>query len=97
VPTWSATARFYRDLATLSAGEKAAFRLAIEKMVDDIKNDRPLRKGLRIKGVQAADGIFELTWAADGRATFEYGPEIRQGERHDIWRRIGHHDIFGAP
>lgn len=32
-----------------------------------------------------------MTWAADGRATFEYGQEIRPGEPHIIWRRIGTH------
>jgi hypothetical protein len=38
-----------------------------------------------------------MTWAADGRATFEYGQEIRPGEPHIIWRRIGTHDIFRQP
>lgn len=31
-------------------------------------------------------GIFELTWAKDGRATFEYGEPIREGEP----------DVFGG-
>ena len=95
--TWGASARFYKDLTALSAEERAAFRLAVEKMVDDMKNEGPFRKGLRVKGVKAATGIFELTWAHDGRATFEYGSEVRQGESHIVWRRIGHHDIFGSP
>jgi hypothetical protein len=38
-----------------------------------------------------------MTWAADGRATFEYGQEVRPGEAHIIWRRIGTHDIFRRP
>jgi hypothetical protein len=38
-----------------------------------------------------------MTWAADGRATFEYGQEIRPGEPHIIWRRIGTHDVFRQP
>jgi hypothetical protein len=38
-----------------------------------------------------------MTWAADGRATFEYGQEMRRGDPHIIWRRIGTHDIFGQP
>jgi hypothetical protein len=37
-----------------------------------------------------------MTWAADGRATFEYGEEIR-GEPHNSWRRIGIHDVFRRP
>ena len=97
MPTWSATARFYKDMAALSASERAAFRLAVERMIDDMKNGGPFRKGLRMKGVQGANGIFELSCANDGRATFEYGSEHRKGESHVVWRRIGRHEIFGAP
>jgi hypothetical protein len=38
-----------------------------------------------------------MTWEDDGRATFQYGSEIRRGEPHIIWRRCGSHNIFGAP
>ncbi|MGI8596480.1 MAG: hypothetical protein ACR2LY_04255 [Thermoleophilaceae bacterium] len=53
--------------------------------------------GLRVKGVQGHPRVFELTFAPDGRATFEYGPEQRPGEAHIVWRRIGDHSIFRAP
>jgi hypothetical protein len=36
------------------------------------------------------------TWAAEGRATFEYADEVH-GEPHIVWRRIGTHDIFRRP
>ncbi len=55
------------------------------------------RRGLRVKAVQGAAGIFEMTWAPDGRATFQYGEERRPGDRHVIWRRIGTHDVFVQP
>jgi hypothetical protein len=42
-------------------------------------------------------GVWEISWAADGRATFNYGDEVIPGERHIIWRRIGTHDIFDNP
>jgi hypothetical protein len=50
-----------------------------------------------VKGVQGAAGIFELTWAsaADGRATFEYGNSIHEGEAHIISRRVGTHAVIG--
>jgi hypothetical protein len=48
-----------------------------------------------VKGVQGAPGVFEMSWANGGRATFEYGREIRAGEPHIIWRRVGTHSIFG--
>ena len=52
---------------------------------------------LRLKRVQGHPGVWEITWAPDGRATFEYGPEVVPGEPHIIWRRIGAHDIFQDP
>jgi hypothetical protein len=48
---------------------------------------------LRIKRVQGIDGVWEITFAADGRATFEYGDEVIEGMPHVIWRRIGSHDV----
>jgi len=41
--------------------------------------------------------VWELTFAPDGRATFEYGDEVRPGDAHVIWRRIGDHSIFADP
>ena len=38
-----------------------------------------------------------MSWAPDGRATFEYGDEVRTGEQHIIWRRIGTHSVFRRP
>jgi hypothetical protein len=36
--------------------------------------------GLRVKGVQGAEGVFEMTWADDGRATFEHGSAVHVEE-----------------
>ena len=47
--------------------------------------------------MQGAPGIFELTWAPNGRATFQFGEPVREGEVHVIWRRVGGHEIFGQP
>ncbi|MEP7032875.1 MAG: hypothetical protein ABI879_02725 [Actinomycetota bacterium] len=56
------------------------------------------RGSLRVKRMQGAEGIFEMTWEPeDGRATFEYGEELVAGDPHIIWRRIGGHDIFASP
>jgi len=38
-----------------------------------------------------------MTWAANGRATFQYGPELTPGQAHVIWRRVGTHDVFDRP
>jgi len=50
-----------------------------------------------VKTVQGTGGIYEMTWANDGRATFQFGREVKPGEVHIIWRRVGTHDIFDAP
>ena len=68
----------------------------LSEFVVDLKAGR-FRSGLRVKRVQATAGVWEMTWAPNGRATFEYGNERRAGEPHVIWRRVGTHDIFERP
>ena len=96
MPTFAQTDRFRRDFAKLTAAQKAAFRAAAAKFVVDLESGS-FRPGLRVKGVQGAAGVLEMTWADDGRATFEYGSTVREGETHVVWRRIGTHDIFARP
>ena len=52
---------------------------------------------MRVKGVKGATGVFEMTWADDGRATFQYGEPVVAGDPHVVWRRIGTHEIFKQP
>lgn len=52
---------------------------------------------MRVKRVGGTPDVWEMTWAPDGRATFTYGAEVRAGDPHIIWRRIGKHDIFREP
>jgi hypothetical protein len=96
MPTWSAAESFYRDLGRLTPTERRQFGRAVANFVADLKRGG-FRKSLRVKGVQGSDGIFEMTWARDGRATFEYGPEVRPRQPHVIWRRVGSHAIDRRP
>jgi hypothetical protein len=68
-------------------------------MVADLLAKRPFFSSLRVTRVQRvkAQGVWEMTWAPDGRATFMYGIEVTPGETHIIWRRIGGHEIFQNP
>ena len=97
MPTFAKTDKFKRDALTLSAEERMALRVAVEKFVEDLQRGEGFRKGLRVKGVQGAKGVFEMTWADDGRATFEFGPPVREGDTHIIWRRVGGHRILDFP
>lgn len=95
MPTYERSARFDRDWAALSEADRARFRSAVRKFVADLPRGR-LRPGLWVRGVEGAPGVFEMTWAPDGRATFQYGTSKGKGP-HVIWRRIGTHDVFGGP
>lgn len=97
MPTYAWLARFRADFEKLTPAQQAAFLLAVGQFVEDLRAGRPFRKGLRVKGIQGASGIFEMTWADDGRATFEYGEEIAKGDAHVIWRRVGTHSVFKRP
>lgn len=97
MPTYAWLARFRRDFEALSPDQQDAFLLAISQFVEDLKADHGFRKGLRVKGIQGASGIFEMTWAGDGRATFEYGTSVSSDEVHIVWRRVGTHAIFTKP
>ena len=97
MPTYAWLARFAVDFDSLSADQKAAFLTAVAQFVEDLRRGEGFRKGLRVKGVKGASGIFEMTWADDGRATFEYGDPVSEGEAHVIWRRIGAHKILNQP
>ncbi len=97
MPTYEAPPQFWRDWEKLRPQQKRAFLVAVRKLVEDLKAGRGFRAGLRVKGVQGAQGIYEMTWADDGRATFSYGESVREGEPHVIWRRVGTHLVLSRP
>ena len=47
-----------------------------------------------LKAYRGQEGVYEMTWAGNGRALFMYGREVRPGEPYIIWLRIGGHEIF---
>ena len=96
MPTYELATRFRRDFDALTDQQKRAVRRAMRAFVADLKKGA-FRTSLRVKGVRGAGGVFEMTWAPDGRCTFEYGSEVRAGETHIIWRRCGTHEVFRKP
>ena len=97
MPTYAWLSRFRSDFKRLTPSQQAAFLVAAQQFVDDLQAGRGFRNGLRVKGIQGASGIFVMTWAPDGRATFEYGPEVAEDQPHVIWRGVGTHTIFKQP
>ena len=61
------------------------------------ENPRVFPPALRVHRVQGERGIWGISFAPDGRATFEYGPEVIAGEAHVIWRRVGTHAVLSEP
>ena len=95
MPFHERTRRFERDWEALEASDRDRFRTAFRRFDADLASGT-FRRGLRVKRVHGTDSIFEMTWAPDGRATFEYGVPAGE-EAHVIWRRIGRHDILRRP
>lgn len=97
MPTYQRLPRFDRDWQSLSPAEKQRFRVAVARFLEDLEAGRPFRPGLRVKVVQGTRDIKEMTFAPNGRATWQFGPEVKADQLHVVWRRIGTHDIFGSP
>lgn len=101
MPTFFRTTRFNRDYSKMTPALQKKFAEVIARdFIPALASDTqppPFPRGLKVKRVQATSNVWELRFADDGRATFEYGDELQPGEPHVIWRRIGSHAIFGDP
>jgi hypothetical protein len=58
VPTFSTTPRFRRDFDKLQARDKARFETVVRTQFATDLAVGIFRPGLRVKGVQAAPGVF---------------------------------------
>jgi hypothetical protein len=96
MPTYLALLRFRRDWERLTPQQQAQFRAALAFFVEDLRKGDGFRPGLRVKKMAGHD-VWEMTWAPDGRATFSYGKQVKPGEVHVVWHRIGTHAIFKEP
>jgi hypothetical protein len=101
---WQSTPAFDADLRRLSPNELLRFRKVVRETfvpaAERIAADPAARwpASLRVKAVEGAPGIWEMTWSfsgPDGRATFEWTTDA--GERAVRWRRVGGHGIFKDP
>lgn len=94
---------FKADYKRRSPSEQVLFRAALRVFVDagdryavDPASAWPT--SLRVKGVENAPGVLEMTWnfsGPDGRATFAWIQV--EGQLVVCWRRVGGHGIFKKP
>lgn len=98
MPTFERLPRFDREFRRLPRELQRAFLAMLPVFIAALRQ-KPLSfpPALRVKRVQGAAGIWEITFAPDGRATFEYSNEIIAGEAHVIWRRVGGHGVLAEP
>ncbi|HEX4306446.1 MAG TPA: hypothetical protein VHZ54_10435 [Solirubrobacterales bacterium] len=96
-PTFELQRGFAREFARLPREQERAFRQAVGKLIDALKQGGEPPRSLRIKRVQGTRDVWEMSYSGDGCATFRYGPEVRAGETHIVWLRIGGHEIFSRP
>lgn len=98
MPTFERGPRFDREFRRLSRELQQAFLTGLPLFIEALRAkppDFPTR--LRVKRVEGTPGVWELSFAPDGRATFNYGAERIPGEPHVVWRRIGNHSILSEP
>ena len=96
-PTFEASAGFAREFARLSYEQDRAFRQAVRKLVDALRKGGKPPNSLRVKRVQGTKDVWEMSYSGDGRATFRYGAEVKAGETHVEWLRVGGHEILSRP
>ena len=99
MPTHDETRAFIRDYERLKHQQQDRFDSKREEFIKDLqameKDPREsFRASLRVKKVQGESGLFEMTWAPDGRAIFSMGRPVIEGKRHIVWHRVGDHSIF---
>jgi len=98
MPAREVLASFWRDWDRLSPKQQREFRTAVAQFIANLaENKQGFHPSLRVKRVQGHPGIWEMTWAYDGRATFQYDDAVQPGEPHIVWRRVGTHAIFRRP
>ena len=78
VPAFERLPSFPRDFDSLTPSQKAAFLRAAVLFVAGLREGKGFRRSLRVKKMAGSDDVRELTWAPDGRATFEYGPPSKR-------------------
>lgn len=97
---YQTTPAFNRDFKRRPRHHQDKFRELIPRLDTAAQRaaagkDKPWPKGMRIKPIQGAPGIWELTWSMkdpDGRATWEWVQV--EGQVAIRWRRVGDHAVL---
>ena len=98
MPTHEEEKAFQRDFRRLTPSQREQFLSALDEFIDDLRGmeagRRPWFRPGSVRKLAGTEGLYELRWAPDGRATFSIGTPQRAGNVHIQWRRCGTHDIL---
>ena len=100
---YAVLAAFKADYKRLSPSEQVLFKSALRVFIEArdryaVDPSSAWPASLRVKGVENAPGVLEMTWSfsgPDGRATFAWIQV--EGELAVRWRRVSGHGIFKKP
>ena len=67
MPTHEERPEFRRDFEALTREQQLAFLAVLRRFIADLRRGQ-FRAGVRVKRVQGYPGVWEMTWAPDGRA-----------------------------
>ena len=82
MPTRDVLASFWRDWDRLTPQQQRAFREAVAQFIVDLSSGgQGIHPRLRVKRVQGHPGVWEMTWAYDGRATSSTARKFSLGSR----------------
>ena len=92
MPTHEETTAFQRDRARLTEEQAERLKARLADFIADLKEMEASRRswfrpGLRVKKLSGRPDVYEMSWAADGRATFAMGNPIVAGKLHIVWLR----------
>nr|MDT0667593.1 hypothetical protein [Micromonospora sp. DSM 115978] len=98
-PTFDVTAQFEAEYGRLTPAERAAFRAALRLFIEGIRDGGYFHPRLRVKSYTSINGVFEMSWAKNGRALWRYGDPLpaTPHERHVQWLAVGSHSIYKRP
>jgi hypothetical protein len=103
---WERTESFKGDYQRLSKRDRELLKVAVTEFNEAcdayVAHRAPWPSRLRVKSVEGAPGVFEMTWSfsgPDGRATWEWVTVADASGRHRAvrWRRVGDHKILRSP
>ena len=95
VPKYEKETGFVAEYEKLTPQQKKQFRTAVKKIIAALDAGNFPGPPLVIK--MSGFSLYEVRWAADGRATFEYRYDTKLNEQIVVWRRIGDHSVLNHP